>query len=147
VPGFEAQGLRVACCSKKLPKTQSWCFVPLIFSALGDVPQPLRHEGVSKREDIEAAQPIWEELFSHWPQWRRALRQVIDTHGQPRFEREFLPLEMNSNSWSTSLVFGEPKSFGRLPHPQGRRQDTILSMLPCDLQNQIFASVMTIASA
>eukprot|EP00427_Karlodinium_veneficum_P053397 CAMPEP_0169413090 /NCGR_PEP_ID=MMETSP1017-20121227/61170_1 /TAXON_ID=342587 /ORGANISM="Karlodinium micrum, Strain CCMP2283" /LENGTH=161 /DNA_ID=CAMNT_0009520481 /DNA_START=62 /DNA_END=544 /DNA_ORIENTATION=+ len=35
VEGFESCGLWVAKCNKKLPKTQSWCFVPLIFSALG----------------------------------------------------------------------------------------------------------------
>jgi len=39
VAGFEAQGLMVAAnTGKKLPKTQSWCFVPPIYSAMGQVP-------------------------------------------------------------------------------------------------------------
>merc|ERR1712205_261450 len=58
VEGFEACGLWVARCTKKLPKTQSWCFVPLIFSALGHVPEWLRQDGISSIEQIEEAQSI-----------------------------------------------------------------------------------------
>merc|ERR1712178_449059 len=62
--GFEAYGLWVARCNKKLPKTQSWCFVPLIYSALGSVPEWLQQDGLSSVEQIDAAQPVWSRLFS-----------------------------------------------------------------------------------
>lgn len=146
VEGFEACGLWVAKCAKKLPKTQSWCFVPLIFSALGRVPEWLRQEGTSTPEQIEAAQPIWAKLFSHWAVWRQELREVIDGYECCRFQTDFLPKAVGQKSWTTSLVYGEPRIFGRLPHPQGPKQDKILAMLPGDTQNQIFASVLTIAS-
>lgn len=145
VGGFEACGLWVARCNKKLPKTQSWCFVPLIFSALGNVPEWLRQDGISTAEQIEAAQPVWSKLFSHWASWREELRRIILARGQPNFEQMFLPKAFGQKSWTTSLVFGEPRTFGKLPHPQGPKQDQILSMLPCDTQNQIFASVVTIS--
>ena len=35
-------------------------------------------------------------------------------HFRPR-----LPKVMGPKSWTTSLVHGEPKDFGRLPHPPG----------------------------
>lgn len=147
VPGFEAQGLRVARCSKKLPKTQSWCFVPLIFSALGRVPERLGREGISTVEQISAAQPIWCELFSHWQEWRKELQQVIRNYDAARFEDRFLPKGAgNAKSWTTSLVYGEPRISGRLPHPHGGAQDAVLALLPFDIQNQIFASVAAIAS-
>merc|ERR1719296_352017 len=144
VLGFELQGLRVARCSKKLPKTQSWCFVPLIYSALGTIPEHLQRAGISTQEQLEAAQPIWSQLFSHWDVWRAELRKAMDAYGKLRFVATFLPRAGpgSAQGWTTSLVFGEPQRFGKLPHPQGRRQDEILAMLPCDTQNQIFASVM-----
>lgn len=145
VEGFETCGLWVARCSKKLPKTQSWCFVPLIFSALGNVPEWLRQEGVSSLEQIEEAQPVWSKLFSHWAVWRDELRRVIDAYGVERFQQDFLPRTFGQKSWTTSLVYGEPRIFGRLPHPPGPKQDKIIAMLPCDTQNQIFASVAAIA--
>jgi len=150
VEGFEPFGLRVAYkCGKKLPKTQSWCFVPLIFSALGCVPEGLRAEGISTEAQIETAQAHWCQLFSHWQEWRSVLRRVIDAHDCERFKLDFLPKagNFNSRSWTTSLVFGEPRTFGRLPHPQGRSQDKIIAMLPSDTQNQIFASVIAIATS
>jgi len=132
---------------KTLPKTQSWCFVPLIFSALGRVPERLRREGVSTEEQIESAQVIWSELFSHWAAWRGELRGAIDAYGPGRFDSDLLPRASSSGTgWTTSLVYGEPKIYGRLPHPQGRCQDKILALLPCDTQNQIFASVIAITS-
>eukprot|EP00930_Biecheleria_cincta_P029691 TRINITY_DN20624_c0_g2_i1.p1 TRINITY_DN20624_c0_g2~~TRINITY_DN20624_c0_g2_i1.p1 ORF type:complete len:208 (-),score=36.72 TRINITY_DN20624_c0_g2_i1:86-643(-) len=147
VPGFEHMGLQVADkCGKKLPKTQSWCFVPLLFSSLGRVPEHLCREGASSEAQIELAQPVWERLFSHWSQWRSALRAACEAFGEERFVAEMLPKTCTAKSWTTSLVYGEPKEFGRLPHPQGRQQDRILAMLPNDVQNQIFASVVTLAS-
>lgn len=148
VAGFELQGLHVAKCSKKLPKTQSWCFVPLIFSALGKVPARLWREGISTKEQIASAQPVWSDLFSHWTAWRSELRKAIDSLGEDRFEREFLPGSHRGggSGWTTSLVYGEPRIYGRLPHPAGPRQDATLALLPCDIQNQIFASVIAIAS-
>lgn len=146
VEGFESCGLWVAKCNKKLPKTQSWCFVPLIFSALGRVPDWLQQDGLSSMEQIEAAQPIWSRLFSHWSIWREELRKTIVAYDVIRFGIDFLPKASGGKSWTTSLVFGEPRTFGKLPHPQGAKQDKILSMLPGDMQNQIFASVLTIAS-
>lgn len=148
VDGFEAQGLRVARCAKKLPKTQSWCFVPLIFSALGRIPERLRREGMAVAEQIEAAQAVWSTFFSHWSMWRAELRKAIDVYGAERFENDFLPRGNGSaKMWTTSLVYGEPREYGILPHPQGRCQDNILALLPCDIQNQIFASVVAIATA
>lgn len=147
VIGFEAQGLRVAKCSKKLPKTQSWCFVPLIFSALGRVPDRLGREGISTAEQIAAAQPIWCGLFSHWQEWRKELQEVIRRYDPARFEDRFLPKGAgNAKAWTTSLVYGEPRTSGRLPHPHGGAQDAVLALLPPDVQNQIFASVIAIAS-
>lgn len=148
VGGFEAQGLRVAAkCGKKLPKTQSWCFVPLIYSALGLVPERLQCDGISTAQQVEEAQQVWSELFSHWPVWRAELRRAIEAYGISKFELDFLPRgNGGSRAWTTSLVYGEPQHFGRLPHPHGRCQDTILNMLPCDTQNQIFASVIAITS-
>lgn len=147
VPGFEPQGLRVAICSKKLPKTQSWCFVPLIFSALGYVPEHLQREDTPTAEQIVAAQPVWCELFSHWQEWRKELQEAIRRYDAAQFEERFLPKpSANSKAWTTSLVFGEPKIYGRLPHPYGSAQDKVLALLPNDTQNQIFASVMAIAS-
>lgn len=146
VPGFEEQGVCVATsCGKKLPKTQSWCFVPLIFSALRAVPERLRREDTSTPAQIAGAQPIWSALFSHWALWRDELRRAIDGYGQLRFEEDFLPRgNGGAKPWTTSLVFGEPREWGRLPHPPGRSQDTVLNLLPCDTQNQIFASVMAL---
>jgi len=148
VEGFEAQGLRVAAkCGKRLPKTQSWCFVPLIFSALGEVPERLRREDTSTVEQIAAAQAIWSSLFSHWSEWRSTLRSAIDAYNALRFEDDFLPHSAaGPKGWTTSLVYGEPQVFGRLPHPQGRCQDKILALLPNDTQNQIFASVIALAN-
>eukprot|EP00448_Togula_jolla_P021421 CAMPEP_0170582818 /NCGR_PEP_ID=MMETSP0224-20130122/7791_1 /TAXON_ID=285029 /ORGANISM="Togula jolla, Strain CCCM 725" /LENGTH=226 /DNA_ID=CAMNT_0010906077 /DNA_START=65 /DNA_END=745 /DNA_ORIENTATION=+ len=146
VAGFEVQGLRVgAGCGKRLPKTQSWCFVPMIFSALGSVPEHLRGEGISTEEQIAEAQEIWDQLFSHWSAWRSELRKAIDIYGPTRFVNDFLPRSSGTKAWTTSLVYGEPRRFGRLPHPQGHRQDAVLAMLQCDTQNQIFASVMALA--
>lgn len=148
VEGFEACGLWVAAnCGKKLPKTQSWCFVPLIFSALGCVPELLRQEGASTAEQILEAQPIWSKLFSHWPMWRAELKSVIEAYDVRRFELDFLPKASGQGSWTTSLVYGEPRVFGRLPHPAGPKQDRILGMLSQDTQNQIFASVMALTSS
>lgn len=147
VPGFEAQVLRVARCLKKLPKTQSWCFVPLIFSALGSVPEHLGREGISTAEQIVAAQRVWCELFSHWQQWRDELQEVIRSYDAARFKERFLPKgSANGKAWTTSLVYGEPRLYGRLPHPHGGAQDAVLALLPIDVQNQIFASVVAIAS-
>ena len=39
---------------------------------------------------------------------------MIGNFRQPR-----LPKVMGPKSWTTSLVHGEPKDFGRLPHPPG----------------------------
>eukprot|EP00933_Yihiella_yeosuensis_P060376 TRINITY_DN6298_c0_g1_i4.p1 TRINITY_DN6298_c0_g1~~TRINITY_DN6298_c0_g1_i4.p1 ORF type:complete len:250 (-),score=46.70 TRINITY_DN6298_c0_g1_i4:71-820(-) len=146
VPGFEIQGLKVARCKKKLPKTQSWCFVPLIFSALGHVPAHLVREDTSSSEQIEAGQEVWETLFSHWSTWRSQLQVAISKNGKDNFVNEFLPKAAGAKGWSTSLVYGRPRDFGKLPHPNGRQQDRILGMLPADIQNQIFASVITLAS-
>jgi len=148
VPGFEPVGLEVAArVNKKLPKTQSWCFVPLIYSALQQVPQHLRTDGISTVEQIATAQEVWRQLFSHWQRWCEELAQAIDKYGQQRFEDRFLPKGISSaKSWTTSLVYGEPRTYGRLPHPHGRNQDAVLSLLACDTQNQIFASVMAITS-
>merc|ERR1711879_499756 len=123
-----------------------WCFVPLIFSALGRVPEGLRREDTSTESQIEEAQEIWSSVFSHWPSWRRELREAIATYGEGRFEADFLPRISSAKGWTTSLVYGEPRNFGKLPHPQGRSQDRILSLLPMDTQNQLFASVVTLAS-
>jgi len=146
VGGFEVQGLRVAArVGKKLPKTQSWCFVPLIYSALGRVPDRLRKEGISDWPQIEAAQGHWRGLFSHWEEWRLELRKVIEAYGPAKFEADFLPRgDGGARGWTTSLVYGEPREWGKLPHPQGRCQDAMLNLLPCDTQNQIFASVIAI---
>lgn len=147
VPGFEEVGLRVAGnCNKKLPKTQSWCFVPLLYSALGRVPANLAGDAISTPEQIEKAQDFWQRLFSHWIQWRAELQNLIQTMGEETFIDEMLPKTMGPKSWTTSLVHGEPKDYGRLPHPAGRNQDRLLSMLPPDVQNQIFASVTTLTS-
>ena len=35
------------------------------------------------------------------------------------FRQPRLPKVMGPKSWTTSLVHGEPKDFGRLPHPPG----------------------------
>merc|ERR1712061_279785 len=96
-------------------------------------------------EQIAAAQPIWVELFSHWVVWRSDLRKAMEALGLERFIGHFLPRGGGSaKGWTTSLVYGEPRSYGRLPHPQGRRQDEILELLPGDTQCQIFASIATI---
>eukprot|EP00929_Paragymnodinium_shiwhaense_P003659 TRINITY_DN104252_c0_g1_i1.p1 TRINITY_DN104252_c0_g1~~TRINITY_DN104252_c0_g1_i1.p1 ORF type:complete len:207 (-),score=50.81 TRINITY_DN104252_c0_g1_i1:302-922(-) len=151
VPGFEAVGLKVASnTGKKLPKTQSWCFVPLIFSALGSVPQHLRQEDTSTTQQIADAQAVWMELFSHWERWCKQLQAAINKFGRERFEEAFLPKGGGGGGakrWTTSLVFGEPRVYGRLPHPQGKSQDRILDLLPLDTQNEIFASVMAIAQS
>ncbi|CAE8708389.1 unnamed protein product, partial [Polarella glacialis] len=103
VPGFEASELRVARCAKKLPKTQSWCFVPLIFSALGKVPEHLQREDTSTEQQIADAQQVWENLFSHWSSWRASLKQVIASRGEASFVAEFLPRGATQKSWATSL--------------------------------------------
>jgi len=148
VPGFEALGLHVAVCDKKLPKTQSWCFVPLIYSALGYVPERLRRrDDIASHDQIASAQSVWQELFSSWDAWREELRDVIRRYGCERFEDDFLPRgDGGMKGWSTSLVYGDPQGFGRLPHPPGRRQDAVLELLSCDTQNQIFASILTITA-
>eukprot|EP00746_Dinoflagellata_sp_MGD_P003477 gnl/MRDRNA2_/MRDRNA2_106756_c0_seq1.p1 gnl/MRDRNA2_/MRDRNA2_106756_c0~~gnl/MRDRNA2_/MRDRNA2_106756_c0_seq1.p1 ORF type:complete len:324 (-),score=80.26 gnl/MRDRNA2_/MRDRNA2_106756_c0_seq1:26-997(-) len=146
VPGFECVGVQVAAsCGKKLPKTQSWCFVPLIYSALGHVPERLAVEGTSTDEQISEAQRHWERLFSHWPQWRKELAEIIVARGTELFVSQYLP--KNPGGWKTSMVFGEPKVYGTLPHPSGSHQDKTLALLHPDTQGQIFASVFAIASA
>ncbi|CAJ1446395.1 unnamed protein product [Effrenium voratum] len=123
VPGFEAVNLRVASdCKKKLPKTQSWCFVPLVFSALQKVPPHLVTPSSSSSEQIQDSQEFWESLFSHWRQWREDLQAAIHKMGEEKFIREFLPKSVSAKSWSTSAVYGKPKDFGRLPHPPGQPQ-------------------------
>merc|ERR1712048_1238482 len=57
-------------------------------------------------------------VFSHWPAWREELRKAIATYGEARFEADFLPRTCSAKGWTTSLVYGEPRTFGRLPHPQ-----------------------------
>merc|ERR1712183_166680 len=95
-------------------------------------------------EQIAIAQPVWARLFSHWAEWRDVLRKAIDAYDASqgavgRFEEAYLPKGTGSEkAWTTSLVFGEPRTYGRLPHPQGRCQDAVLNMLPADIQNQIF---------
>eukprot|EP00928_Gymnodinium_smaydae_P093960 TRINITY_DN7835_c1_g1_i1.p1 TRINITY_DN7835_c1_g1~~TRINITY_DN7835_c1_g1_i1.p1 ORF type:complete len:387 (-),score=46.18 TRINITY_DN7835_c1_g1_i1:139-1299(-) len=149
VEGFEEQGLYVAAkCGKRMPKTQSWCFVPLIYSALGSVPQHLQGEGIATQTQIEVAQHRWAELFSHWDIWKDALRRAIGAYGGvDKFVRDFLPQKASpKGGWNTALVYGEPRQFGRLPHPYGRRQDAALALLHVDVQNQIFASILAITT-
>ncbi|CAK9014205.1 unnamed protein product [Durusdinium trenchii] len=144
VLGFEELGVRVAGkCNKKLPKHH--LVVRDVVVSDGKVPGHLVTSTTSTETQIESAQDFWERLFSHWPQWRRELRSVIQ-RDEEKFIQEMLPKVMGARSWTTSLVYGEPKDFGRLPHPAGRNQDRILSMLPADVQNQIFASVATLTS-
>merc|ERR1712226_677583 len=96
---------------------------------------------------IVDAQPVWEGLFSHWHLWREELSKVIAAYGASMFQETFLPKGTGSSkAWTTSLVYGEPRVYGKLPHPSGSCQDKILAMLPCDVQNQIFASVIAISN-
>ncbi|OLQ00326.1 hypothetical protein AK812_SmicGene16994 [Symbiodinium microadriaticum] len=78
-------------------------------------------DATSSDVQIRASQEFWERLFSHWAQWRLELEEVIQRVGQEKFIRDYLPKTMTTKSW--------------------RSQDQILSLLPADMQNQIFASV------
>ena len=40
--------------------------------------------------------------------------------GEAKFIAELLPSTVGKRSWTTSMVYGEPKGSGKLPHPPGR---------------------------
>jgi len=83
VPGFEEQNVRIRIFGGKIPKTQSWVYVPLIASALGTLPgfrfdrKVQGQFNFSTPEQIIGAQEFWRSVFSRWDLWVNDLREGI----------------------------------------------------------------------
>eukprot|EP00392_Amoebophrya_sp_AT5.2_P007866 g7885.t1 len=149
VPGFEEQNVRIRIFGGKIPKTQSWVYVPLIASALGTLPgfrfdrKVQGQFNFSTPEQIIGAQEFWRSVFSRWDLWVNDLREgILKKFGTVDHCNIF---HVRSISWTTTMVFGHPREFGILPHPSGKwQEDLIDSCLDHKFQNELFASILTI---
>ncbi|CAD7965513.1 unnamed protein product [Amoebophrya sp. A25] len=150
VPGFEEENVRIRIFGAKIPKTQSWVYVPLIASALGQLPgfrfDRKLHTGqfsFSSEKQIVDAQAFWRSVFSRWDMWVNDLRDgILRKFGNVDHCNIF---HVRSISWTTTLVFGHPREFGTLPHPSGKwQEDLIDSCLDHKYQSELFASILTI---
>ncbi|CAD7954543.1 unnamed protein product [Amoebophrya sp. A25] len=107
IEGFLGTSVRVW--REKVPQTQSWCYIPLIASALGSLPpellaqqdEELSNAGESTKgasatrfateEDIANAQSFWRATFSRWDAWVADLQAGITRkHGSLASCRIFL---------------------------------------------------------
>lgn len=147
VPGFEDQDVRIKVWKNKVPKTQSWCFVPLIASALGELPG-FRFERKGKYqfstpEQIEEAQLFWRNTFNHWDLWVESLREgIMRKFGEVGQCNIFHVRNVN---WTTTMVFSKPREYGILPHPSGKwQEDLIDSCLDQKYQAELFGSIVAI---
>jgi hypothetical protein len=104
VPGFE--GLcQVRCWKEKVGATQSWCYVPLIVSALRHLPSdlPVAKHAFSTSDQIAKAQCFWKATFSNWEEWVESLRQgIVRRYGSLE---QCKILKVKKSRMTTSMVF------------------------------------------
>ena len=79
------------------------------------------HPGLSSESQVSAV--LFETQFPathHFGLPLQSERDEASTWADETRPTPRLPKVMGARSWTTSLVYGEPKDFGRLPHPAGR---------------------------
>lgn len=114
-------------------EVRSWSkiYVPLIFCALGDVPEGartaceadcFRTQYCSARDDVRRANEWWSRRLSKWPDWCAAVRAKVITGDEEAFRKRFL----ENCKGKTAAVFNNPKEYGWLPHPPARLQEAVV---------------------
>lgn len=114
-------------------EVRSWSkiYVPLIFCALGDVPEGARDaceadcfrtQYCSVRNDVRRANEWWSRRLSKWPDWCAAVRSKIIAGDEEAFRKRFL----KNCKGKTAAVFNNPKEYGWLPHPPARLQEAVV---------------------
>mmetsp|Transcript_64807 Transcript_64807/g.121500 ORF Transcript_64807/g.121500 Transcript_64807/m.121500 type:complete len:269 (+) Transcript_64807:15-821(+) len=118
-------------------KSWSKIYVPLLFSALGHVPEACARcvalgprQTVSTPAQISAAQTWWRQRFSLWDDWVKAVRGVVETETEDRFMEELVLRPRPKGK--TTLVFGDGARFGWLPHPHARNQEMVVARAGID---------------
>ena len=115
-------------------------FVPLIFCALGRVPEHLKTElrrfligtgFVSTKTKLKHANRWWARRLSKWDDWCKAIREkVIGPLGEDRFCRTYL--YACTGKHQTPAVFGQWHTYGFLPHPPEWAQNAVLKKAAID---------------
>jgi hypothetical protein len=123
-------------------KSWSKVYVPLMYSALGRVPECAQtvlqpklagSQEVSTSDQIERAQHWWKSRFSAWPRWVKKVESFVQKHGEADFISQFI---MSPNPrGKTTLVFNDGKGFGWLPHMNGRNQESVMEA--CEIDGEI----------
>ena len=114
-------------------EVRSWSkiYVPLIFCALGDVPECAAvacradlysSQYVSASDDIKRATAWWSRRLSKWPDWIVAVREKVIAGDVVAFEKRFL----RNCKGKTAGVFNNAREYGWLPHPPARLQEAIV---------------------
>jgi len=114
-------------------EVRSWSkiYVPLIFCALGDVPECAAvacradlysSQYVSASDDIKRATAWWSRRLSKWPDWIVAVREKVIAGDAVAFEKRFL----RNCKGKTAGVFNNAREYGWLPHPPARLQEAIV---------------------
>jgi hypothetical protein len=133
-------------------KSWSKVYVPLIFSALGKVPESAQgvlrpklagREKVSDSAQIERAQEWWKARFSAWPRWVKKVADFIEQHGEASFVTQYIMTP--SPRGKTTLVFSDGRGFGWLPHMNGRNQESIMEA--CEIDGEIAICVAASTAA
>jgi hypothetical protein len=114
-------------------EVRSWSkiYVPLIFCALGDVPECAAvacradlysSQYVSSGDDIKRATAWWSRRLSKWPDWIKAVRDKVILGDDAAFAKRFL----RNCKGKTAGVFNNAREYGWLPHPPARLQEAIV---------------------
>ena len=114
-------------------EVRSWSkiYVPLIFCALGDVPECAAvacradlysSQYVSSGDDIKRATAWWSRRLSKWPEWIKAVRDKVILGDEAAFAKRFL----RNCKGKTAGVFNNAREYGWLPHPPARLQEAIV---------------------
>ena len=145
--------------------TPSGFFLPLIFSGLNagigssqdgeeafgglHVHVPPRHFGEkwqATQHTINAAQPIWRAVFSHWDLWVAAIRRAADA-GILKAHLSKGVTGRASSMMPARLQGVDQWSFGALPHIQPQAQNDILeAALGMEETSRFYASVLALFS-
>ena len=115
-------------------------FVPLIFCALGRVPQHLKTElqrfligtgFVPSKTRLKDVNRWWAGRLSKWDDWCKAIREkVIEPLGEDLFCQTYLYACAGKDK--TPAVFGQWHIYGFLPHPPGWAQNAVLKKAAID---------------
>ena len=114
-------------------EVRSWSkiYVPLIFCALGDVPECAAvacradlysSQYVSSGDDIKRATAWWSRRLSKWPEWIKAVQDKVILGDEAAFAKRFL----RNCKGKTAGVFNNAREYGWLPHPPARLQEAIV---------------------